>query len=348
MNRDHTPATPHLSRITAWALAVLSGLALAACGTERAEAASLYYVSAKGNDNASGKTVKNAWRTVQKVNRTKLRPGDKVVFRAGDTFRGNLSPTRSGRRGKPILYSSFGRGRAKLPDGVFLRSVSHVHIDELHIDGAGQGIAGSSAGGGAKDITITRNLISDVRIGINAPNPADARWRIRKNRIVRTGDSAIIILGSGVRVRDNFIAHSGRDRSISYGKHGIYAKGPGISVIRNRIIHFADEGVSTRFRNARILGNIIRHGPGGIAYYRNDSRRGTTYICRNSISDVDYGIYLDPDGLTSGSSERFRINRNHIHNPGGTRINTPSGLRSIELRGNTAKRSLALLRPSCA
>ena len=336
------------STLSALALALAIGAVAAVAGTtgaERADAA-LYYVSAGGDDRADGRSPARAWRSIDRVNRAALRPGDRVVFRAGQRFPGTLSPRRSGRPGKRILYSSWGRGRAKLPGGVFLKSVSHIQIDEFEIRGPQQAVAASSFGSGTRDIKITRNLLADVPIGINAPQRRDLRWTIRNNRILRTGDSGIIMEGTRAVIRDNLIAHTGRDRSIDYGKHGIYAKGPSTSVIRNRILNFADEGVSTRFRNARIMGNVIRGGPGGIAYYRNDDGHGTTHICRNSISGVDFGIYIDPDGLSNGGSERFRIILNRIHNPGGTIINAPR-LRTITTRANSARRSLTRLRASC-
>lgn len=326
----------------------VAAVGLAACGSQQASAATLYYVSAGGNDGASGTSEANAWRTVSRVNRAKLVPGDTVVFKAGQRFAGNLTPTISGRKGKRITYSSFGTGRAKLSGGVFLRSVSHIQVDQFEISGTNQGVHGSSGGRGAKGIVITRNLIKNVSIGINAPNPRDDGWRIRNNRIVQTGDSAIIMEGRKATIRSNFISHSGRDRSISYAKHGIYAKGPAVTIIGNRILNFSTEGVSTRFRNARIVGNLIRYGQGGIAYYRNDRRHGTTYMCRNSISNVDFGIYVDRGGLRNGNAERFRIVGNRIHNPRGASINTPRGLRGVTKRGNSGALSLQLLSPSCA
>lgn len=325
----------------------LAGCALlAACGADGARAAN-YYVAAAGDDRANGRSPATAWRSVERVNRAQLKPGDKVLFKAKDRFPGVLTPRRSGQPGRKILFSSYGSGRAKLPDGVFLRSVSHVQIDEFEIRGTSQGIAGSATGTGAKHVIITRNLITDVSIGVNAPNANDIAWRIRKNRVLRTGDSGLILEGRRAVVRDNLIANTGGDRSITYGKHGVYAKGPGTRVISNRIINFSDEGVSTRFRNARILGNVIRGGPGGIAYYRDDSGHGTTLLCRNSISGVEYGIYIDPEGLSNDDSENFRILRNRIHNPGGTVIDRPEGLSTIVTSGNNGMRSLSRLRPSC-
>ncbi|MEE1198330.1 MAG: hypothetical protein U0K54_04200 [Acutalibacteraceae bacterium] len=65
-----------------------------------------YYVSAEGCDQNDGKTPETAWQTPNAVsdNRTKLQPGDAVLFRCGDIFRGRFEMARG------VTYSSFGEG----------------------------------------------------------------------------------------------------------------------------------------------------------------------------------------------------------------------------------------------
>lgn len=326
----------HVSRgLIGIAAAVLTGLALLALSAGEARAAG-YYVAPGGNDGASGKTPARAWRTVDRVNDANLRPGDVVHFRAGARFDDTLSPTTSGRRGAFIRYTSYGSGRAQIPGGVYLRNVSFIHVERLRIDGANHGVAGSSYDGGAKNITIARSVITNVGIGIIAPNPGDRSWRIVKNTITNTGDSAIIIEGGGFRVSGNTIANTGRDGSIDYAKHGVYAKGPNAHIVGNLITNFETEGVSTRYRNAHIISNTIRGGQVGVAYYRQDDAAGTTTICGNRISGVGYGIYIDPNGLDGSGSESFRLLLNRIQTAAGRRFIDVTGVGSTVLRkGNT-------------
>lgn len=65
-----------------------------------------YYVSAIGNDENDGKTPETAWLTTNAImtNRDKLQPGDAVLFRCGDIFRGRFEMTPG------VTYSSFGEG----------------------------------------------------------------------------------------------------------------------------------------------------------------------------------------------------------------------------------------------
>ena len=68
-----------------------------------------YYVSAAGDDNNPGTSADKPWKTLAKVNSFKFLPGNIVLFRAGDSWRGQLIP-KSGIRNSVITYSSYGSG----------------------------------------------------------------------------------------------------------------------------------------------------------------------------------------------------------------------------------------------
>jgi hypothetical protein len=217
---------------------------------------------------------------------------------------------------------------------VYLFSIAWIRIDGLRIRGAGQGIASGVEGYGARHIRLVRNTISDVQIGVNSPNARDTAWQIADNRITRTGDSGLILQGADITVKRNRISDTGTDPRISYPKHGIYAKGPRLTMLRNRIKGFETEGISTRFRDAVIVGNVIEKGEGGVGYYADDPEPGRTAIRGNTISRVNYGIYLAPDGPAGLSRERFRILANTILTRGGPAIDAPASGGRVEASGN--------------
>jgi hypothetical protein len=72
-------------------------------------AGNAYYVSNSGSDDNSGASANSPWRTLQKVNRFKLSPGDTVYFQKGGMWRGQLIP-QSGDETAPVRYSAYGRG----------------------------------------------------------------------------------------------------------------------------------------------------------------------------------------------------------------------------------------------
>jgi len=76
--------------------------------------AETYYVSSTGNDTHDGRSPQSAWRSLDKVNAATLRPGDKVLFKRGDVWRGQLRP-QSGHDGAPISYGAYDEGAREHP-----------------------------------------------------------------------------------------------------------------------------------------------------------------------------------------------------------------------------------------
>ena len=72
-----------------------------------------FYVAADGSDENDGLTPETPFRSIDKINTLKLIPGDKVLFKKGDTFQGALKPKGSGAEGAPIVIASYGEGNVK-------------------------------------------------------------------------------------------------------------------------------------------------------------------------------------------------------------------------------------------
>lgn len=88
-----------------------------------------YYVDAVNGDNAlSGTSPENAWVTLSKVNSTVFAPGDRILFRSGQTFVGQLWPKGSGSAGSPILIDRFdGDARPWIDGGGNVVAVLRLH-----------------------------------------------------------------------------------------------------------------------------------------------------------------------------------------------------------------------------
>lgn len=69
-----------------------------------------FHVDAREGDDASdGLSPGHAWRTVARVNQAPLAPGDSVLFKRGQSWRGQLQP-RSGSPQGAVRYGAFGEG----------------------------------------------------------------------------------------------------------------------------------------------------------------------------------------------------------------------------------------------
>ena len=87
---------------------IIIGL-LATTSTFCCQAATWHVDSVGGDDAADGATPATAWRSLDRVNKAMIAPGDRVLFKRGGLWRGTLQPA-SGEPGKPVVYSWYGTG----------------------------------------------------------------------------------------------------------------------------------------------------------------------------------------------------------------------------------------------
>lgn len=308
-------------------LALRIALLLCVCllfgGSANGAATTTYYVSATGDDARAGTSPATAWRTLAKVNNTRLQPGDSVLLEGGKTFTGPLVPWGSGVDGQPVTFGSYGQGRATISNTtnniVFLHGVSYVTIQNLRLtaDGADMHVIVSDPKTASAFITIKNDLIENTAaFGINSPSFADHDWVIQGNTVRNTGETGITFRGSGFHVLGNLVQLTGR--APSEAAHGVYAKGPNAEVIGNVIDGFDSSGVSVRYQGSTVRGNLISNGKIGVSYFQEASTQpGTITIAYNRIYNVNVGgIFLD-DSSVSG----FVIANNTIAMTNGNGLN---------------------------
>jgi len=103
---------------TGWRIGLVAGL-LAVCSATPAltTATTTYYVSnSDGDDAYSGLTPTTPFRSVAKVNALDLQPGDRVLFKCGDTWHAEqLVLRKSGTEAAPITFGAYPKGCADKP-----------------------------------------------------------------------------------------------------------------------------------------------------------------------------------------------------------------------------------------
>ncbi len=75
--------------------------------------AAVYHVSTGGADGNDGLSPETAWASLGRVNAAPLQPGDHVLFRSGDVWRGQLVPV-SGDESAPVTYAAYGSSEKPL------------------------------------------------------------------------------------------------------------------------------------------------------------------------------------------------------------------------------------------
>src|ERR1700733_6843049 len=106
--------------------------------------ASCFVDSKAGDDGFNGTSVATAWKSLDKVNATSFHPGDRVLFKSGGDWTGQLWPKGSGTAENPIVVDKYG-GEA-LPvintsgtaeDAVLLKNQEYWEIRDLEITNTG-------------------------------------------------------------------------------------------------------------------------------------------------------------------------------------------------------------------
>ncbi|MCL6589047.1 MAG: right-handed parallel beta-helix repeat-containing protein [Firmicutes bacterium] len=98
-----------MKRMFGWALVLI----ILWPGAGAARGADYYVDSLRGNDCNSGLSEAKAWRSIEKVNNARLVPGDRILFKRGGVWRGNLTP-QSGNEKQYITYGAYGEGAKPL------------------------------------------------------------------------------------------------------------------------------------------------------------------------------------------------------------------------------------------
>ncbi len=131
--------------------AILSCLVFGGAATSPGD--TTYYVdSSGGSDDHKGTSAQSAWKSVAKLNGIELKPGDKILLKAGCRFAGPLHPRGSGAEGRPIVIDRYGDGANPVVAGhgtventIRLHNQHHWEIRNLTVtntDGGGWDDAG--------------------------------------------------------------------------------------------------------------------------------------------------------------------------------------------------------------
>jgi hypothetical protein len=103
-----------------------------------------YVDSARGSDGNSGSSASEPWRTLAKVNSTIFHPGDRILFRSGAAWSGQLWPKGSGNPEHPIVVDKYGgdpmpviNGSGLAEDALLLKNQEYWEIRNLEVTNTG-------------------------------------------------------------------------------------------------------------------------------------------------------------------------------------------------------------------
>lgn len=104
-----------------------------------------YYVdSQNGNDSGDG-SINNPWKSLEKVNSTTFEPGDKILFKAGSLFTGQLVLNGSGNETAPIVIDMYSEGpkpaicaNGLYREALLIQNVEYWEVNNLDLSNKGE------------------------------------------------------------------------------------------------------------------------------------------------------------------------------------------------------------------
>ena len=300
-----------------------------------------FYVRPDGDDGDAGTSRSAAGRTIERVNRQDLGPGDKVAFEGGGTYDGELKlfAEDSGTDAEPVVVTSYGEGRATVSAGLGVGITSYnsegITLEHLAVVGSGSDTNDSHGVQFYNDLpgdTVLEAIrVDDVHIsgfghwglliGSDVGRSGYADVRIRDVDSSYNGEGGILTWGaelatnSNVRIRRSTAAFNpGRPELTRNSGNGIVLGNVDDGAIEDSVAH--DNGGA----------NTAGEGPVGIWAYdssrvviqRNESyanRTGSTadgggFDLDQNVTDsvVQYNYAHDNDGPGYMLAHRYDTN----------------------------------------
>ena len=244
-----------------------------------------YYLdSGRGRDAGSGQSAEKPWKTLDRLKRVSLKPGDVIHLKAGSVWTGQVAGPHfqtSGRKDAPIVLTMYGQGpkpvinAANHLDGEGIKiDGSHIVIDGLMVTGARE--TGILIRPGADNNTVTGCEITKVGIGVEIGGQNN---RVTQNHI---HDLHMIVNTPG-----------GDD---DYGAVGVWVENSRNEVSYNRIV------------NCRAPSHDYGQDGGAIEFYSDKQPVTENHVHHNFISGCE-GVFESggPTGLVSDNILSYNI-----------------------------------------
>ncbi|GMQ61954.1 CBM96 family carbohydrate-binding protein [Vallitalea maricola] len=259
----------------------------------KAATGTTYYVdSLNGDDSQSGTNEASAWKTLDKVNSTTFQSGDKILFKAGCVWNGQLWLKGSGAEGNPIIVDKYGVG------------------DKPIINGQG---------------TVTPTLVSGAVMIVN-----DEYWEINNLEVtnyhsteksVRCG---ILIYNGGGGTKNHIRINNCYVHDVNSDKDGSKISGGIIVYSSKQKIDGVNTSVTSGFNDVVIENNHVKNV--AIEGIRNKTQDGTNYpkVNRNIVIRNNFVEEVLGDGIVlaetiSGGLVENNVVKNHCNTNVGNR-----------------------------
>ena len=109
-----------------------------------AEGVSYYFDAQGGSDDNIGTSDEQAFASLEKANSLVLQAGDRLLFKSGTSYYGQLKPKGGGSNGHPVIISKYGgeqkpalHGEGKFFSTLHIYNMNYVEVHDLEITNKG-------------------------------------------------------------------------------------------------------------------------------------------------------------------------------------------------------------------
>ncbi|WP_109830523.1 right-handed parallel beta-helix repeat-containing protein [Reichenbachiella versicolor] len=257
-----------------------------------------YYISSSiGKDSNQG-TIAAPFKSLNKISSTVLYPGDTVLFKSGDTFKGHYKINGSGKEGKPVVITSYGKGEKPILSGqvgeagggdhaeaIRIQNVDNIVLDGLEVQ---------------NERLVSRKGVRDMdAFGISIHNSSN---KVMRNFLFQNLKICNVYASTPTLKREDFDKIQVSGIRFTSTRNKIAGKEKNIDGVEIRNCYFTD---------LQRLGIQLKHG-GGAAGIGNDSINRNMNI---HIHDNEF-IYLGGSGVLPNATYNCLIENNLFDHPG--------------------------------
>jgi Right handed beta helix region len=248
----------------------LASLAFNAATLARPADSTNYFVdSQSGNDASSGASPDHAWKTLTKVKGTIFHPGDRILFKSGGVWTGQLWPKGSGTADHPIIIDKYGDG--KLPvingngeaeDAVLLKNQQYWEVNHLEVTNTG---ATPGVRRGVRVMAENYGEMHHIYVRGMEIHDVNGSLQVKENGGITyysAGDSKPSRFVD-LRIEDNHIRHVDRSGIMGYSTHWVRSKwypSFGVVIRGNQLDDVGGDGiVNVATDGALVERNVVAH-----------------------------------------------------------------------------------------